>query len=72
MKNFFQIIITLKGVDFSMFFNRTRPSFIKGIAIGMAAGIAVGATAVIVCDEDRMRCIKKCAKNSWRSVTKKL
>ncbi|MBO5035565.1 MAG: hypothetical protein J6B51_03600 [Clostridia bacterium] len=55
-----------------MFFNRTRPSFIKGIAIGMAAGIAVGAAAVIVCDEDRMRCIKKCAKNSWRSVTKKL
>lgn len=71
MKIFFLIIITRKGVDFFMLFYKKRSSFGKGIAVGMVAGALVGASTMILFDEDRMRCVRKFAKNGWHAVTKK-
>lgn len=54
-----------------MLFYKNRSSFGKGLAVGMVAGAVVGASAMILCDEDRMRCVRKLAKNGWRSVSRK-
>jgi len=53
-----------------MLFFKKKSSFGKGIAVGMVAGALVGASAMILCDEDRMRCVRKYAKTGGRTVTK--
>ncbi len=55
-----------------MFFRKNKSSFIKGMALGILAGSAMSAAAMVACDKDRMKCVKKLMKNGWCTVTKNL